>query len=159
MEVRFIADDNVGKLARWLRMLGYDTLFINGLDDNRLIRLALKEDRVLLTRDTQIMKRRVVSIGCLKALFIEGDNPREQLCQVVRVMGLDCRDKQFTRCLECNGVLLPRSKEDVREVVPPYVFKTQDQFMQCPGCQRIYWRGTHWHRMKEEIEKLASGSQ
>jgi hypothetical protein len=156
METKFIADDNVGKLARWLRMVGYDTLFISGLDDNQLIRIALKEDRTLLTRDTQIMKRRIVTIGRLKALFVEDDDPREQLRQVVRVMGLNCREKQFTRCLECNSLLLPQSKEEIRELVPPYVFKTQDQFMQCPDCHRIYWRGTHWHRMKGEIEKLVS---
>jgi len=153
MSARFIVDSNVGKLARWLRMLGYDTLFINNIDDEELIAIGLKEKRVLLTKDTQIMLRRVVTSGRLKALLIVDDNPKAQLRQVVAALKLD-QERKFTRCLECNELLVTRSKDQVQDSVPPYVFKTQSQYFQCPTCHRIYWRGTHWQRMKQEVETL-----
>ncbi|MBE0415088.1 MAG: Mut7-C RNAse domain-containing protein [Dehalococcoidia bacterium] len=155
MRAKFIVDTNVGKLARWLRIMGYDALYINDIDDEGLINIALKEKRVLLTRDTQIMLRRVVTSGRLKALLIEGDNPKAQLRQVVTAMKLD-QERNFTLCLECNEPLAPRSKEEVKDLVPPYVFKTQSQYVQCPVCHRVYWRGTHWQRMKKELETLFS---
>jgi len=150
---RFIVDTNVGKLARWLRILGYDTLFINEIDDKELIAIGLKEKRVLLTKDTQLMLRRVVTSGRLKALLIEDDNPKDQLRQVVRTMKLD-QERKFTLCLECNEPLVPRSKDEVQDLVPPYVFKTQSHYFQCPACHRIYWRGTHWQRMNQELKML-----
>lgn len=156
MEISFIADSNVGKLARWLRMMGYDTLFFNNIDDSRLIHVALKERRVILTKDTQIIRRRIATSGQLKVILIESDDSKEQLRQVVKELGLDCCFRQFTRCLECNQSLIPRSKEEVKELVPPFVFQTQTQYMQCPSCLRLYWQGTHWQRMKRELEKLAA---
>jgi len=155
MEIKFIVDSNAGKLARWLRMMGYDALFFNNIDDTELIDIALKEGRVVLTKDTQLMRRRVVTNGQLKIVLIQNDDPKEQLRQVVEELKLDCRLKQFTRCLECNQSLVPRSKEEVQELVPPYVFRTQTQYMQCPACLRVYWRGTHWQRMKRELEGLS----
>lgn len=154
MEMRFIADSNVGKLARWLRIMGYDALFFNNIDDDRLIDIALKERRIVLTKDTQIMRRRVVTNGQLKIILIQADNPEEQLHQVVKELKLDYHPGEFTRCLECNQSLVPKTKEEVRDLVPPYVFRTQSQYMQCPSCLRIYWRGTHWQRMKKELERL-----
>lgn len=153
MRARFILDTNVGKLARWLRMLGYDTLFINDVDDNELIAIGLNDKRVLLTKGTQIMLRRVVTSGRLKAVLIEDDNPKDQLRQVARVMKID-QERKFTRCLECNKLLVPKGKDEVRALVPAYVFKTQSQYFQCHACQRIYWRGTHWQRMNREMEAL-----
>ena len=153
MRARFIVDTNVGKLARWLRMLGYDTLFINDIDDNDLVAIGLNDKRVLLTKDTQIMLRRVVTSGMLKAVLIEDDNPKDQLRQVARMMKID-QERKFTRCLECNDLLVPKGKDDVRDIVPAYVFKTQSHYFQCPVCQRIYWRGTHWQRMNKEMEVL-----
>lgn len=158
MRASFIVDTNVGKLARWLRILGYDTLFINDIDDEGLIAIGLKEKRVLLTKDTQIMLRRVITSGRLKALLIEDDNPKDQLQQVVRAMKLD-RKRQFTLCLECNEPLVPRSKDEIQDLVPPYVFKTQSHYFQCPACLRIYWRGTHWQRMKRELETLMGAEE
>ena len=155
MGPKFIADSNVGKLARWLRMMGYDTIFFSGIDDGELIDIALEEGRVVLTRDTRIMKRRVATSGQLKIVLTKDDDPKKQLRQVVRALKLDSCLRQFTRCLECNQSLVPRSKEEVKDLVPPYVFLTQTQYMQCPYCQKIYWRGTHWQRMNKELEKIA----
>jgi hypothetical protein len=150
---KFIVDVNVGKLAKWLRILGYDALFINGLDDDELIRIAIDEGRVLLTKDTRILRRGVVYSGELKLVLIRDDDVRSQLRQVVRTLNLKL-SKPFSLCIECNQPLLPRTREEVKELVPPYVFQTQTQYMQCPSCQRIYWRGTHWQRMKRELERL-----
>jgi hypothetical protein len=158
MRARFIVDTNVGKLARWLRMLGYDTLFINNIDDEELIAIGLKEKRVLLTKDTQIMLRRVVISDRLKAILIQSDDVKAQLLQVVRAMKLD-QERKFTLCLECNEPLVPKRKDEVQELVPPYVFKTQSNYYQCPSCQRIYWRGTHWQRMKQEVETLMGAEE
>jgi len=156
--MKFIVDSNVGRLARWLRIAGFDTVFINDLDDNRLVRLALSEGRVLLTKDTQILKRRVATTGRLKVLLIESEKVKEQLRQVVKALNLADKISPFTLCLECNQPLVPKEKEEVKSLVPPYVFKTQTQYMQCPACHRVYWRGTHWQRMSRELEKIVSES-
>ena len=154
MDTRFTVDENVGRLAKWLRLMGYDARFSKYIDDGRLVSAAMKEHRVLLTKDTQIVKRRVVTSGRLKAILIKNDDPKEQLRQVIAELNLDCRSGQFTRCLECNHPLESRSKEEVCDLVPPYVFRTQSQYMQCSRCHRIYWRGTHWESMKAELEKI-----
>ena len=152
--IKFIVDHNVGKLAKWLRIMGYDTLFFNGSKDSHLVAIALAEDRVILTRDTQIMRRRVVTSGRLKAVLIQSDKPERQMQQVINTLNLDCQFKPFSICLECNQPLVERSKEQVRDLVPPYVFQTQSQYMECPACHRIYWRGTHWQAMIRKLEKL-----
>jgi uncharacterized protein with PIN domain len=149
---KFIVDRNVGKLARWLRLMGYDTRFFDGGDDSELVAIAKAEGRVILSRDTQIMKRRLITSGRIKAVLIQSDQPGEQIRQVIATLGLESRFKPFTICLECNQPLVERAKDEVKELVPPYVFKTQDQFMQCPNCGRIYWRGTHWREMTKKLE-------
>jgi len=150
--LKFIVDQNVGRLVKWLRIMGYDTIFFNGSNDSRMIATALAEGRVILTRDTQIMRRRVVTKGLLKAILIQSEYPQEQIRQVIETLNLDCLSRPFTLCLECNQPLVERSKEQVKDLVPPYVFKTQKQYMECPSCHRIYWRGTHWQSMTRRLE-------
>ncbi len=152
--LKFIVDNNVGKLVKWLRTMGYDTLFLNTGNDAHLIATALAEDRVILTRNTQIMKRRVVIKGQLKAILIQSDEPEQQMRQVMDTLGLDYQFRPFTICLECNQPLLERSKQQVKDLVPPYVFQTQSQYMECPACHRIYWRGTHWQAMTRKLERI-----
>jgi len=147
----------VGKLAKWLRMMGYDTLFFDGVDDSHMVAKALAGGRVILTRDTGIMKRRVITSGRLKAILISGEEPEQQIRQVIEALELDCWLKPFMLCLECNQPLIERGKEEVKDRVPPYVFKTQSQYMECPTCNRIYWRGTHWQAMTRRLEKLGKG--
>ena len=154
MEMKFFADNNVGRLAKWLRMMGYDTRFFSSGDDSSMIAIALAEDRVILTRDTQIMRRRVVTSGQLKAILIQGDEPEQQMRQVIDNLNLDCQFKPFTICLECNQPLVPRTREQVKDLVPPYVFQTQVQYVECPTCHRIYWRGTHWQAMAGKLNKF-----
>ncbi len=155
--LKFIVDNNVGKLAKWLRIMGYDTLFFNGTNDADLVATALAEGRVILTRDTQIMRRRVVTSGQLKAILIKGDEPEQQMHQVIDTLNLDYQFRPFTLCLECNQPLLERSKQQVKDLVPPFVFQTQSQYVECPACHRIYWRGTHWQAMNKKLEKFMTG--
>lgn len=137
--------------------MGYDTLFFDGINDSRMIATALAEGRVILTRDTQIMRRRVVTSGRLKAILIKGDEPELQMRQVIDALNLDCQFRPFTICLECNQPLEERSKQQVKDLVPPYVFQTQSQYMACPACHRIYWRGTHWQAMTKKLKKFMKG--
>ena len=153
---KFIVDINVAKLTRWLRMMGYDTLLFNGDDDSRMIVIALRQERVVITKDTQIMKRGVITSGQLKAVLITSDEPELQIQQVIETLNLDCQFRPFTLCLECNQPLVERSKEDVEKLVSPYVFQTQNQYMECPACHRIYWKGTHWQAMTRRLEKFAN---
>ena len=149
--MKFIVDSNVGRLARWLRIAGFDTLFMRGVDDNRLVRMALDENRVLLTKDTHMVERRVIANGRLKAILIEADDVMSQVRQVFTTLDLHSELNPFSLCVECNKPLLSRNKEEIRGLVPPYVFQTQTEFMQCPECERVYWKGTHWERMCREL--------
>jgi len=157
MGIKFIVDNNVGKLAKWLRIMGYDVLFFNGKNDANMIATALAEERAILTRDTQIMKRRMVTRGQIKAILIKSDKPEQQMQQIIATLNLDCQYRPFTICLECNEPLLERTKQQVKDLVPPYVFQTQSQFVECPACHRIYWRGTHWQAMTKKLEKFMKG--
>ena len=154
--MKFIVDHNVGKLAKWLRMLGYDTLFFTGEDDWEMIITALHDGRVILTRDTRIMKMGVVASGRLEAVFIESDKPEEQVRQIADRLDLERKKGFLTLCLECNCPLEGKKKEQVKDRVPPYVYRTQDEYMECPSCKRIYWKGTHWQAMVERLEKISS---
>ncbi|MFQ5873692.1 MAG: Mut7-C RNAse domain-containing protein [Dehalococcoidia bacterium] len=151
---RFVVDANVGRLAKWLRALGYDTIFDKDIDDDTLIRIGLSQGRVLLTRDTRILERRVVTTGQLTAILVQDDDVFGQLKQVVGTLNLDSRNQRFSLCLVCNEPLIPVPKEEVHGEVPPYVFKTQSTFCRCPSCRKVYWQGTHWERMKAQLEKV-----
>jgi len=136
-------------------MAGYDTLFFNGSNDSQMIAIARDEGRVLLTKDTQIMKRRVVTSGQIKVILIRGDESEHQMLQVIDTLGLSSFFKPFTICLECNQLLMGKSKHQVEDRVPHYVFRTQDQYIECPNCPRLYWRGTHWQAMTERLKKFS----
>jgi uncharacterized protein with PIN domain len=152
--MKFIVDNNVGRLSGWLRALGYDTLFINPIEDDDLVRIAGREGRVILTRDTGVLQRRLVASGEVPAFFVARDDWREQLAQVVRELGLNTIP-QFTRCMACNGLLEPRSREEARAHVPPYVHRTQEEFLYCSACGRHYWKGTHWGRITGELASVS----
>jgi uncharacterized protein with PIN domain len=152
--MKFLVDMNVGKLARLLRMMGYDTLLFRGHDDGALVKQALAEGRVVLTKDGQVFQRRVARLGRLKTLRIEAEDPLVQLRQVVEAFHLKYDYSPFSRCLECNRLLEPRTKEEVKGLVPPFVYGNQEEFRQCPSCKRLYWRGTHWQHMGQVLRGL-----
>jgi hypothetical protein len=124
-----------------------------------MIAIALAEGRVILTKDSQIMRRRLVTSGRLRAILIQSDIPEEQLRQVMESMKLDYQFRPFSLCLECNQPLLNRSREEVRDLVPPYVFQTQHHYMECPTCHRIYWKGTHWQAMNRKLRELMGAAE
>jgi hypothetical protein len=152
--MRFIVDTNVGKLTKWLRILGYDTVFFKGKDDSEIISQALKEDRILLTRDTHLMEWGLIRDGRIRTLLVRSDNPDMQLVQVLEELGIKEFPGPFTVCLECNSSLVEIDRAAAVNSVPPYVFRTQRDFKVCPKCQRTYWRGTHWEIMKKRIGDL-----
>ena len=147
---RFLADCNVGRLARWLRALGYDASYHARIDDSELVREAAAENRVLLTRDRDLTKRRMIQTGVVRAILIRDDDVTKQLRQVFAELGLELKEA-LTRCIECNSELQSRVPALVAERVPPYVRRTQSRYSECPECGRIYWAGTHWQRMREVL--------
>ena len=151
--LKFIVDHNVARLARWLRMMGYDTTVFNEIDDWQMIRTALADNRIIITRDTGVMKRRVITSGKLKALLVVSDDPESQINQVVHAFQLDTK-KSLTLCMECNIPLVPVDREAVKSRIPPYVYQTNKQFYECPICHRIYWQGSHWEAMQQTLKKL-----
>ncbi|MBI5886195.1 MAG: Mut7-C RNAse domain-containing protein [Deltaproteobacteria bacterium] len=146
----FFADAMLGRLARWLRVMGYDCAYERHIDDALLARRALAEDRVILTRDRLLCERRAVR-G--RFLFIEADGIDEQVAQVREAFGIDA-SRFLTRCLRCNLLLEEVSKDAAAPLVPAYVRDTQERFLRCPGCERTYWGGTHRARMREEVGRL-----
>lgn len=145
-ELRFIADVMVGKLSRWLRVLGIDVAYSNTYEDDQIIRIAKTETRIVLTRDDGLANR-CAGVQCI---LIESDYYKQQVDQVIREFGL--KDfKVFSRCLECNVPLEEVDKEAVFERVPPYVYLTQERFAVCPSCKRVFWHGTHADEMLKRI--------
>ena len=147
--VRFVADKMLGRLARWLRIIGQDVTYGIHLSGSEMVRAARREGRLILTRDRGIRKKSPPAL-----LLIQSDHFREQLKQVVHVCGLDPFKDLFTRCVECNTPFDSVPKGSVEKKVPPYVFSTQEQFSFCRSCQRIYWPATHQQKMMDELKSM-----
>jgi len=151
-EIKFLADRMLGKLVKWLRILGYDTAYPSFDDDLSLILIARQENRILLTRNTNLIKRRNIC----DFLFVKGDHWEEQLAGIIKGLKLEINLnlKIFSRCSLCNTLTKNINKKEVKTHVPPYVFSTQVKFVYCPYCKKYYWRGTHWQSMTQKIQKL-----
>lgn len=148
---RFIADCMLGKLARWLRILGYDAAYDRTISDGDLVARARAEDRILLTRDTRLVLRRKMP----RFLLVESQDPPEQIRQTMDAFGLKADREDFlSRCIVCNIPTAEIPRDEARPEVPPYVFETQERFARCPSCRRIYWRATHVADIVGRIEEL-----
>ncbi len=148
--MKFIADAMLGRLARWLRFLGFDTLYYPDIRDARLISIAREEDRFILTRDTRLIQIK----GLEDYLLIHSNNTLQQLIEVIETLQLkECRFPG--RCVACNGLLktVP-DKNEVRDSVPEYVFLSSNMFSRCGDCGRVYWEGSHAGHFKEMLEKI-----
>jgi uncharacterized protein with PIN domain len=150
---KFLADEMLGRLAKWLRLLGYDTAYVSGIADRDLVSLAEAEDRIILTRDTSLILRK----RCRRYIFVRSDHWREQLEQVYREAGLNC-ESMLTLCALCNSRLQQVEKASVETRVPPYVYHTQESFYECKNCARLFWPATHVSRILEELSSIREES-
>ena len=147
---RFVVDVNLGRLARLLRVLGFDVWWSSDADDATLAEVSLDEQRILLTRDRGLLKRRAVTHG----LFVHSQDPEEQTLEVIRRLDLRQRLAPLTRCLHCNGKLAEVSKDEVIDRLEPLTRRYYEKFSRCSGCGRIYWAGSHHARMVRLVERL-----
>lgn len=147
--MKLAVDGMLGRLARWLRVLGHDAFYDPRADDDALVHRARAEGRIILTRDTGLARRPGV-----RTLLITGQTLEDQLAQVLRELRPEA-PPPFSRCALCNIPLLELPKDEARTRVPPFVLATQEDFKLCPQCGRIYWRGTHWQRMNQLLTRLA----
>ncbi|MFQ6102300.1 MAG: Mut7-C RNAse domain-containing protein [Anaerolineae bacterium] len=148
--LRLLADGMLGRLAKWLRLLGYDTAYENDADDAELARRARAESRILLTRDHELAARRG-----LRTLLIQSEVLEEQVREVQDALGPPPHPA-LSRCSVCNVVLEAISPDEIADRVPPFVLQTQTKFRRCPGCGRVYWPGTHLQAMREQMERFTT---
>jgi uncharacterized protein with PIN domain len=148
--MKFAVDCMLGKLAKWLKILGFDTLFFSRIEDDKLLRVAEQDERVLLTRDTGLYQR----ASHIQALFIESEDWRKQMDQVLDTFELRKKTRPYSRCIECNQTLKKISKDKAKNLVTPFIYETAEGFALCPLCSRIFWKGTHQQDMEFTIEEL-----
>ncbi len=147
---KFIATIELGRLARWLRILGFDCIFFDKSEKKDLIIESLREDRIILTRESKLSR-----FSGVRMVHIESDFIEEQLTQVTKILRLKIDKKNmFTRCVECNTPIAKEAKANVEGKVPPHVYKTQEEFMKCPGCDKIYWKGTHFNLANKFLSRV-----
>lgn len=144
---RFVADHMLGSLARWLRIMGYDTVYDKSLDDPGIANLARAESRFILTRDRELAKEP-------GALMIEADDLDLQLKAIAEKYGLKFHD-DLIRCSACNGDLADLDKAQAKESVPEGAFENNDKFWKCSKCGKVYWKGTHWHGIMDRFRRLS----
>jgi len=149
-EPRFILDVHLGRLARHLRLLGFDTRYANDAADAAIAAAAARERRIVLTRDRGLLKHSAVTRG----YWVRATAPRAQAAEVIRRFQLEARLRPFTRCLECNGVLRAADKAAVADRLPPRARRLHDTFAECPDCRRLYWPGSHHRRLAEFVAQL-----
>lgn len=147
---RFALDVHLGRLARYLRMLGFDTRYRHDFDDAELAHLAREEARILLTRDHGLLERSLVRHG----YFVRATDPERQLVEVTGRFNLLPQAEPLTRCLSCNGLLEPVPKASVADELPPKTRKHFERFYRCTSCQKVYWKGSHYEHMKQRIDRL-----
>ena len=149
-EPRFILDVHLGRLARYIRLLGFDALYATDYEDAQIAARAAAESRIVLTRDKGLLKRGAVTRG----YWLRQTAPRAQLAEVVAALDLRGKFKPFTRCMACNGALEVVAKEVVAERLPPQIREDSEEFGHCTGCEKVYWAGSHYDRMRELIAAL-----
>lgn len=147
---RFILDVHLGKLAKYLRLLGFDVRHDNHLDDPEIVAISSEEGRIALTRDVALLKNGAI----VRGYWIRSQNPREQLREVASRYRLAAKARPFTRCTVCNGIVEEVAKESVRDRLEPKTAEYYDRFSRCVSCGRIYWEGSHYFRMRKLAEEV-----
>ncbi|MCX7973205.1 MAG: Mut7-C RNAse domain-containing protein [Candidatus Aminicenantes bacterium] len=148
--MRFLVDCMLGKLAKWLKILGFDTLYFSKADDEELLKLAKQQRRFLLTRDHSLLNK----LGHRRALLIESEDWRLQVRQVMQALDLWSKVNPFSRCLYCNVRLKKLSRENARNLISPFILEKARRFAFCPCCDRVFWQGTHFQAMEKELTFL-----
>ncbi len=148
-ETSFVADAHLGGLARLLRMAGFDTLYRNDFADREIADISIREGRIVLTRDRELLKLRDITHGC----YVHALKPTQQFQEIVERLDLARSIHPFTRCMECNAPLRAIDKAQVLERLPPSVQARHQRFTTCDLCNRIYWEGTHWQRMRALLDE------
>ncbi len=148
----FIVDVHLGKLAKYLRFLGFDTLYKNNIEDSEIIRISLNDNRIIITRNSGILKNTAVTHG----YFVRSQNPKEQIAEVIRRFSLESLINPFTRCSDCNGKIIEITKDSVISKLKPQTKKYYSNFYQCAICRKVYWKGTHYKRLNDFINSLLS---
>jgi uncharacterized protein with PIN domain len=147
---RFVVDGHLGKLARYLRLLGFDTLYCTESDDDELVRISTLEHRILLTRDRALLKRKQITHGC----YIHSTEPRHQLYALVERLDLYRAVQPFQRCMRCNGLLKAVERSGIAQRLKPKTIRCFDEFKICGSCEHIYWKGTHYVRLASLVEQV-----
>lgn len=150
---RFVLDIHLGQLATYLRMAGFDTLYRNDYEDEELAETSARERRILLTQDRGLLKRGTVRYG----YYVRSHEPREQFAEVLRRYDLFGSTAPFSRCLECNAGLISATKEQVWDRLPEKTRELFSEFLRCPCCQRVFWKGSHYEHMRKFLDRVVSG--
>ena len=143
-------DVNLGKLAQKLRLLGFNTIFRNDFQDDEIVKISVKEKRIILTRDKGVLKHNKVTHG----YWLRSDNPKVQLTEIINRLQLQSSFQPFTRCSNCNGELTAVEKNDIKDKLHKDTFHAFNLFWDCKGCENIYWQGSHYDKICDWIEKL-----
>lgn len=158
-DIKFIVDGMLGKVARWLRILGYDTKYANDLHDDEILRIAADEGRVILTKDYHLFRR--ANANGIKAIFVEGRAHIEKLADLSRQLDIRLEiDIEKSRCPKCNSLIKSVNKEDIKDRVLSSTYKIYDEFWICTGCGQVYWKGSHWIKINNSLnraKKILSG--
>lgn len=155
--MRFIADAMLGRLARWLRLMGFDTLYYPDITDQRLLKLARQGERFILTRDTHFLRKDIKD-----CLLVNSNDIREQFSQVINALHLrpGSDSSEASRCANCNGVLLGvKRKENMKDLVPEYVYLNFQHFQRCSRCGNIYWEGSRYRRLRSRLDEMMKHSR
>jgi hypothetical protein len=148
--IRFVLDGHLGKLATYLRLLGFDTCYCNDSADEELAAISHAEERILLTRDIGLLKRSLVTYG----YWVRAINPKQQIIEVLRRFALFSQIQPFIRCLRCNGNLVLVEKEEVFARLPPKTRQYYNEFYICQECKQLYWKGSHYAELQQLIEQI-----
>ncbi len=148
--MKFVVDCMLGKLAKWLKILGFDTVYFSRAEDDQLIQVARRERRILLSRDLKLLQR----VDSQRSLYVASEAWREQVCQVIQAFGLEAKINPFSRCLHCNHRLKRLSRQNARNLVSSFVYQRARRFAFCPRCGRVFWQGTHFQDMEAQLETI-----
>ncbi|MDP3732015.1 MAG: Mut7-C RNAse domain-containing protein [Candidatus Omnitrophota bacterium] len=148
--MKFILTKELGRLVKWLRILGFDTVYYNQDNPSSLIIQALRDERMILTRNQRLPQGRG-----LKIVLIKNEKIKNQVEEILKTLKIRLdSEAMFSRCILCNEGLVEIAKDKLKDKVPEYVFKTQEVFLTCPECKRIYWQGTHWGNVQKTLEEI-----